>query len=233
LLSVDSGTGDIPNHSVADEETKIDIIMHLKQLKTMEYPLVAVVSDGVPWYGTSARKVFGNHIVIQHCTRHFLKRCRDKIESEESKIDIPYSNMLIFFIKHIIEAKMLIESEQWIKRLKRNKHILVKSKMQKWILKRFKQEARYLTAHIIYPELNIPHTNNDVENMIGQAVKRLKTIGRFSHWRNAQIYLNAWTLWRRFTKYTDCKGDRKYRNGKTPLELSGVDISKIDWLRLK
>jgi hypothetical protein len=141
--------------------------------------------------------------------------------------------MLIFLVKRIIEADTLDEADNWLKRLKRNKHILVKSKIQRWILKRFKQEAIYLMAYLLHPKLNIPHTSNDVENMIGQAQKRLTTIGRFNHWRNAREYLNAWTLWRRFTPYTDCKGQRKNRNGNSPLQMAKVDTDKIDWTMLE
>jgi len=232
IVGVDTSGGDIPNNSIADEETKIDIMMYFKDLKAMNYPLVAVVSDGVPWYGQAARKVFGDHIVIQRCTRHFLKRCRDEMSKNESKKQELRTTMLIFIIKRIIEAGTLDEARQWLRRLKLNKRALVRTKIQKWIVKRFKEEAVYLTAHLHYPELNIPHTNNDAENMIGQAEKRLSTISRFNHWTNARDYLNAWTLWRRFTPYTDCRGERKHRNGKTPLQLSGVDTDEIDWLDL-
>jgi hypothetical protein len=231
MIGIDSGTGDIPLHSIAEEETKIDIMMYFKQLKTMKYPLVAVISDGIPWYGEAAKKVFGEHIIVQRCTRHFLQRCRDVAEKDEKKDNISKTKMLIYLIKKIIEADNLEEAKQWLDRLKRNKHILVKTKIQKWIVKRFKQEVKYLTAYLLETKLDLPHTNNDVENLIGQAEKRLTSIGRFSHWTNAKYYLNAWTLWRRFTPYTDCKGQRKYRNGKSPIELAGVDTSKTDWLK--
>ncbi|MBU0596582.1 hypothetical protein KKA94_00275 [Patescibacteria group bacterium] len=232
IVSIDTLGGDIPNNSMAEEETKIDIVMHLKDLKKMNYPLKAIVSDGVPWYGQCARKIFGKSVVIQHCTRHFLDRCRTKTSLKESKKYISTTTMLIFFIKHIIEADTLDEADVWVERLKLNKHVLVKTKMQKWILNRFKKEAQNLTAHLLYPRLNIPHTNNDAENLIGQAEKRIHLIGRFNHWMNAKDYLNAWTLWRRFTPFTDCKGQRKHRNGKSPLQLSGANTSGVDWLEL-
>jgi hypothetical protein len=230
LVGIDTLGGDIPNNSMAEEETKIDIVMYLKDLKNMGYPLKAIVSDGVPWYGQCARKIFGKNVVVQHCTRHFLERCRTKMNAEESEKKTSQTTMLIFFIKHIIEAESLDEAYEWQARLKRNKHVLVETKTQKWILNRFKKEAQYLTAHLLHPKFNIPHTNNDAENLIGQAEKRIHLIGRFNHWINAKDYLNAWTLWRRFTPFTDCKGHRKHRNGKSPLQLSHVDISGIDWV---
>lgn len=233
ILGVDCGTGDLPHNSIAEEEAKIDIMMYFQDLKRANYPLVAVVSDGIPWYGQAARKVFGKHVVVQHCTRHFLERCRARMRENESDKQQSRTMMLIFFIKHIIEADTLDEAKLWVKRLKQNKHSLVKNKTQKWILKRFKQEAKYLTAHILHTELQLPHTNNIVENMIGQAEKRLTTIGRFNHWANAKNYLNAWTLWRRFTPSTDCRGQRKNLNGKSPLQSAMVDTSEMDWTTLK
>jgi len=232
LLGVDSGTGDIPNHSIAEEETKIDIMMYFQDLKRMDYPLKAVISDGVPWYGQAAKKIFGKQVIVQHCTRHFLERCRERMRENELGLKSERTAMLIYFIKHIIEASRIGEAKAWLKRLKRNKRVLIRTQTQKWILRRFKQEAKYLTAHLLHQGLNIPHTNNDVENMIGQAEKRLSTICRFNHWQNARDYLNAWTLWRRFAPFTDCRGKRKNRNGKSPLELAGVDTNGINWTEL-
>jgi hypothetical protein len=78
---------------------------------------------------------------------------------------------------------------------------------------------------------NIPKTNNIAENRNKQIVRRLKTIEAFQHFETAFNYLNLICNYLRFKSFTDCKGKRKCRNGKSPLELCGVKISNRDWLK--
>ena len=62
---------------------------------------------------------------------------------------------------------------------------------------------------------------------------RLKSWNMFRNKENAQRYVSAWALARRFTKFTDCRGDmNRLKNGKAPLELAGIDIAGIDYLNL-
>jgi hypothetical protein len=34
----------------------------------------------------------------------------------------------------------------------------------------------------------------------------------------------------RFKVFTDCRKKNKQKNGKTPLELAGVDLLKMNWI---
>jgi len=77
---------------------------------------------------------------------------------------------------------------------------------------------------------NLPRTNQSVENLFRYFTLRLKTVGQFNSWTNARDYCNALTLMRRFTKFTDRKNQP---NHLAPLELAGVDIRGIDYLRLR
>ncbi len=62
---------------------------------------------------------------------------------------------------------------------------------------------------------------------------RLKSWNMFRNKNNAEHYLEAWALARRFTKFTDCKiGMNKLKNGKAPLELAGVKVEGVDYLNL-
>ena len=139
--------------------------------------------------------------------------------------------MLIKNIQAIIQAKTLKIAKENLELLKTKKHFY-KTNIQKIIIKQFKEKFNSLMLHLYYPERNIPHTNNDIENLFRQLNLNIKSIGRFNKFWNAHHYLNAWALKRRFTKFTDCKGWRKYRNAKAPLELAGCDIEGLDYLNL-
>jgi transposase-like protein len=78
---------------------------------------------------------------------------------------------------------------------------------------------------------DLPRTNQQIENLFRQTKLRLKSISQFNSITSASNYLNAWTLMRRFTAFTDSRDPAK--NKKSPLELAGCDITKINYLDLK
>lgn len=86
-----------------------------------------------------------------------------------------------------------------------------------------------LTTHTI--NHHIPRTNIMAENFNRQLQRRLKTIEAFQSVSTASNYLNLIRNYIRFKPYTDCKGKRRYRNGKSPIELSNVTLQTRDWVK--
>jgi hypothetical protein len=76
LLALDLGTLDLPNHHLGTEETKIDLVMFLKVLKDIGYPLKGYVSDGNEDIVRAVEHVFGKDIPHQLCVSHFLRNLR-------------------------------------------------------------------------------------------------------------------------------------------------------------
>jgi hypothetical protein len=233
LCGIDHGTGDLPHYALAASESRIDLVMYFQTLKQMNYPLKAVVCDGSPEIPHAARFVFGEQVVIQRCTRHFLEDLRKLLPTEEED---PRERerliRLIARIKSIIEARAIEDMMERFDALKRDRS-KYRSPIAKQMLKMFLGIKEPLCAHLLHPELNLPHTSNDIENLFRQLNLRLKSLGRFSHRSSAHEYLNAWALLRRFTKFTDCRGGRRHRNGKSPLELAGCEIGNIDPMKLR
>jgi hypothetical protein len=193
----------------------------------------AVVCDGNPDIARAARHVFGKDILIQRCTRHFLEDLRALLpaEKEIGKDIRGRLEQLIAAIKSVIEANDLETAAERLAALP----VLarVRNPIARTMLMMFHGAKKELTAHLTHPELQLPHTSNDAENLFKQLMLRIKSIGRFFHHRYAADYLNAWALLRRFTVFTDCKGERKYRNGHAPLELAGCEIKNTDPLKLQ
>jgi hypothetical protein len=229
LCGIDYETGDLPHYGLADSENRIDLILFYKQLQKNGYILRNLVSDGSPEILCGARKVYGDNFIFQLCTRHFLEGLRGLMVEKEIEQNIPETETLIKDIQAIIQAKTLKIAKENLELLKTKKHFY-KTIIQKIIIRQFKEKFNSLMPHLFYPERNIPHTNNDIENLFKQLNLNIKSIGRFNKFWNAHHYLNAWALKRRFTKFTDCRGWRKYRNGKAPLELAGCDIDGLDYL---
>jgi len=105
------------------------------------------------------------------------------------------------------------------------------SKITDRIEKKFFKEFDYLFSYLKYPKLEIPRYNNLSENYNQQLDLRLKSIRGFESFETGRGELILLTTRRRFMKYTDCSGPYKHLNGYAPLELSGVDVSSIDWLK--
>jgi len=233
LCGVDHGTGDLPHYILAESESQIDLVMYFKTLKFLNYPMKAVVCDGNRDIPRAARFVFGDDLVVQRCTRHFLEDLRGLLPSEKEvgKDARGRLEQLIIAIKSVIEACDLPTAAARLETLPDMRR--VRNPIAHIMLTMFHEAKKELTTHLTHPELKLPHTSNDAENLFKQLMLRIKSIGRFFHHRYAADYLNAWALLRRFTAFTDCKGGRKYRNGHAPLELAGCEIKNIDPLKLQ
>ena len=233
LCGVDHGTGDLPHYALAESESQIDLVIYFEQLKSLKYPMKAVVCDGNRDIPRAAHFVFGDDLVIQRCTRHFLEDLRAILPPEKEVGEDVRSRLeqLIIAIKSVIESHDLPTAAARFEALPDIRR--VRNPVARTMLAMFHEAKKELTAHLTHPELKLPHTSNDAENLFKQLMLRIKTIGRFFHHRYAGDYLNAWALLRRFTIFTDCKGERKYRNGHAPLELTGCEIKNIDPLKLQ
>lgn len=232
LVGIDFGTGDLPHYDLAGSESKIELVMYFKTLKSIGYPLKAVVCDGNPDIPMAVHFVFGKDTVIQLCTRHFIEGLKRLLPEEERPDVRAKLEKLILFIQHVIESDTIENAEKYLQKLKLYSSTF-RHPIKSHAIKLFKHHKQELCAHFLHPELGLPHTSNDAENLIRQLNQRLKILGRFFHRHYAKDYLNAWALLRRFTKFTDCRGQRKNRNGKAPLELAGCEIKNIDPLKLK
>lgn len=233
LCGIDYGSGDLPHYDLAETESKIDLVLYFRGLKSIHYPLKAIVCDGNPSIPVAARHVFGPGIIVQRCTRHFLQDLRQLLPSEkEQQGERALLKSIISQIKQVIEAATLEEAGAAYLVL-RQTYRQYRHPIALAMYKRFEATKDPLTAHLQYPKLGLPHTSNDIENLFMQLAMRLKLIRRFYNFHYARSYLNAWALRRRFTPYVACKGQRKYRNGKSPLQLAAVDTTGIDYLKLR
>ena len=226
ICGIDYETGDLPHYQLAEEESKIELVMYFKTLKEIGYPLRVLVCDGNVDIPSAARHVFGDEIIVQLCTRHFVEGLKVKAGV---LFEHPRIRNLIFLIQRIIEADDLETAGRYLEQLKQLPRLM---KLEKELIATFKRHAEKLTAHLLHPKISIPHTSNDIESLFKQLGLRLETVSRFNQWQYAAHYLKAWALLRRFTPFTDCRNGRRWRNGKAPIEIAGADIKNIDCLKL-
>ena len=91
-------------------------------------------------------------------------------------------------------------------------------------LRRLERNFGLYTAHHLVPGL--PADNNVTENVIKQLNKKLRLMEGFESLESAERYVRLLVGCYRFKRFTDsCSG-----NGKSPLELAGIDLQGLDWL---
>lgn len=77
----------------------------------------------------------------------------------------------------------------------------------------------------------MPRTTNLVENVNKQLERRYKTIEAFQYRSTAVHYTNLLIAFLRQKPYTDCRGTRKYLNGKSRLGSAKIRGLHPDWMK--
>ncbi len=93
------------------------------------------------------------------------------------------------------------------------------------------RQREELFAYLRFPGEALPKTTNALEGWHNQVELRIASIRGFESPETGDAYLNALTMWRRFRRFTDCKGGFKHLNGKCSLEAAGVQgVLVREWL---
>lgn len=230
ICGIDVSTKDLPHYKVADGENKTDLFDYFTTLKNeVGYDLKVCVCDGSPETMEAAKIVYGTGIGIQLCVRHFIENLKSLLKEERQD----KRNETESLVGNIWGALNTEKETDCFTNLKSLESIQ-ETRVQKLIFQQLRKNIFLLTTHFRYQDqFYVPRYNNDIENLFRQVNLRLKSWNMFRNKTNAEHYLKAWALARRFTKFTDCKvGMNKLKNGKAPLELAGVNIEKIDYLNL-
>lgn len=227
--------GDIVHILVADSfENKTYWSQFFKELKIeIKYNLLALVSDGNADILAACRLYFG---VFSHqtCLHHFLKRIdrifgyltvkRNRLKSIEFAAEIKFRNQIKCLLRQETSGEFIKCYGLLIKQFRKKYRSQYCYKMIKLI----DDNLFYITAH--YFDDNISKTNNLAETTIKQYERRLKTMEGFQTSTTSKNFLNMFTVFLRCKPYTDCKKQNRYKNGKSRLQLAGVDTENIDWL---
>ena len=230
MAGIDVATKDVPHYEVVEMEAKSELVPFSRILKNdIRYDLSVLVCDGNLDLMESARIVYGSRIGIQLCVWHAIESLRALARKEGGKKREETEALVGAILGALTEQR----EESCFAKL-RNLQTIEETRIQKTIWHNLNRDMYLLTTHFRYAvRLFVPRYNNDAENLFKQLNLRLKSWNMFRTKRNAEHYLCAWALARRFTKFTDCKrGMNKLKNGKAPLELAGCTIDGIDYLSL-
>ena len=85
-----------------------------------------------------------------------------------------------------------------------------------------------LTQHHFHP--GMPRTTNIAEGVISRLDQKITCGKSYESHPTVWATLKMLILYIRFKKFTDCQRKYRYKNGKSPLELAGINVAGINWI---
>lgn len=228
-------SGDIAHVSAGDSfENKSGWSMFFRDLEQeINYPLVVLISDGNPDILAACCNYY-KYFIYQTCIFHFLKRIdrifgyltviRNKVKREQFNLEIEM-RCKIYKLIHQKSLNSFVNDYNNIIYTFFEKYY--HSRYCYLMLEVLKNNLGYITPH--YFDDKIFKTSNMAETTIKQYERRLKSIEGFQSFPGLKNYINIFTMFLRFKKYTDCRKNNSYKNGNSRLQIVGVDTKKIDW----
>ncbi|MBD3362328.1 hypothetical protein GF362_01255 [Candidatus Dojkabacteria bacterium] len=221
IWCMDYYSHDILAHILAPSENYWAYLALFRQLNKCEYPLQVLVCDGHKAIVPALRRVYRN-FKIQLCTNHFKEDVRKTLNVRSNDKHKKFMAQL----ENIFQAKNRKDfQERAIELLKR----VAKNEIYQSILSDMDLKYKILTTHYDYKFC--PRSTNLIELFNSHLEARVRSTKGFESWESAQLWLNAYVINRRLSKFTDCCKKFKYLNGKCSLyytaEIDPIDIPLI------
>ena len=225
LIGCDIATQDIVHFDLVESEGLEEIYYFLNQIKTLlNYPFKGIISDlGKPIVPAIYHVLPG--IPHQACVVHFQRYVDMKLPKKSLK-NRSLNEELRTLINRLLFASSEREAREYFLRILKSKNRF-QTGYQRSIIKTIAKYFDLLITHHRFPE--IPDNNNITENIIGQLNKKLNLVGSFRTYPSAYATLKLLIMCYRFKRFTDSR--TKENNGKSPLELAGVNLKNLDWLQ--
>lgn len=226
LVGVDQGTQDIVNALVLRTETEDGFERLVRDAVTVAgYPLQGLVIDAAPSFMAAHLNYFPR-VPLQLCRVHASRRLDFDIPKAKRSPDAPLRAEL----KDRIRKTLFAPDEATARH--RFAALLSDRKQYRGLGRRDTIAALerrfdlYLT-HYHLPQM--PADTNITENVIKQLGKKLRLMEGFAAMESAERFTRLLVGCYRFKRFTD--SSQRTDNGRSPLELSGVEPLPPDWLR--
>jgi len=155
------------------------------------------------------------HVRVQLCLNHIKEGIRRllKVRSDATHKSFFTRLAFAFTLKY-----KLADYHSYIRKLIRlhSAHLIYSA-----ILFEIVKKDEYLTTHLKYH--HCPSTNNLIEAFNSHIEARLKLFRGFQSQLSAEIWLNAYVMNRRLSKFTDCTDKFKHLNGSVSLAYTAMD----------
>lgn len=229
LLGVDAGTQDVMHAVLAhreDEAAFRDLLQPFQPLqeRRLAYPLHGLTSDMDP----ALRQVLSADwptLPHQYCTIHFLRWMELNMKFRLHGIAKKTRETMLDQLRSLLYAPTLARAQEVYQRLLADQVRWKRAGLAS-VLANLQEHFDNLTLHHPYP--GMPQDTNIAEGIIRQLDRKLTDLNGFQTPETAWHSLKMQIMRYRFKRFTDSRYTD--HNGKSPLELAGVDTKGIDWV---
>lgn len=226
LVGVDQGTHDVVNAVVAETEGEEAFERLVREAVTEGgYPLKGLVSDAAAPFLAAHANYFAR-VPLQLCRIHASRRLDFDISKAKRSPDAPLRAELKDRVRAVLFAPTAEEARHRLRALLADRD-RYEGLGRRDTLGSLQRSFDYYMTH--YKVQGMPADANITENVIKQLGKKLRLMEGFASLESAEHFSRLLVGCYRFKRFTDsCRRDD---NGKSPLELAGVDSKGTDWLR--
>jgi transposase-like protein len=222
LMAVDIVTQDAVDSWLATQESLVALELFLREVRDeVGYsPKLAVIDLDQTWR-QAVESVFPN-VPVQLCVVHFeriVDRIIPKLKRTPRQMELKQMVRDVLYAPDGDEARGALEGL-----LKRGG--CFRDRKSKQVIGSLKENFELLTTH--FRVEGSFRSNNAVESVNDKLGMKLWLIRGYKSVRTARNSLNLMVMHYRFNPFSSCR--IKEHNGKSPLQLAGVDTSKLDWL---
>lgn len=228
LLCADAYSQDIPHAALVEHEGAPKWIEFLEVLKEqVRYPLKALVADGDPAIEAAWLKVFPE-TPLQLCVLHYERGLKGFLKYRfthkpgywrETERFLNAVHRLLYApdLGTAIRYRDVIDHDPGFRRAGLDEPIA-----------NLKERFSQLVTHHSLPGL--PRTTNIIEGIISRLDSKI-TVGKsHKHHYTAWATLKLLVMRYRFKPFKACRKRNKHKNGKSPLQLAGVNTSGMNWV---
>jgi transposase-like protein len=222
IWCLDYKSHDILIHQLAPSENYQTYLSFFRKIKRLNYPLHTIVCDENESIFLAA-KYFYPRLKVQLCTNHVKEGIRRILRSRTT----PKHEHFVKQIEYLFKQKNIKEYSKYARKLVREHSGNI---VYQKILSDLNAKHEYLIRYLI--DRRVPSTTNLIELFNSHLEGRLKTIKGFESFLSAEIWLNAYVMNRRLSKFTDCSKKFKHLNGTCSLaHTAGYDKPNISLLK--
>ncbi len=228
LVAVDQGTQDIIHALVVEREGEDGFERIVRESVTIgNYPLKALVIDAAQPFVGAYLKYFAR-LPMQLCCIHASRRLDYEIRSGRGTPGEARRSEFKARIRAVLFAPSEQIARERFERLYADRHRYagLGYKRVDAIRALGRRFDHYMTHHHVE---GLPADTNITENVIKQLAKKLRLMEGFQSMPAADRFMRLLVGCYRFKRFTtSC---RPHHVGRAPLELAGIDIDGIDWIR--
>lgn len=228
LLCADAYSQDIPHAALVEHEGAPQWIEFFEVVKErVRYPLRALVADGDPAIEAAWLKVFPK-IPLQLCVLHYERGLKGFLKYRftqkpgywreiERFLDAVHRLLYAPDLGTAIRYRNAIDHDSGFRRAGLEEPIA-----------NLKEHFPQLVTHHILPGL--PRTTNIMEGIISRLDSKITPSKSYKHHDTAWATLKLLIMRYRFKPFHACRKRSKHKNGKSPLQLAGVDTTGMNWV---